>query len=98
MLIAMKEKQYNEKEVLKKAKEGDEESLIYLIERHTPLIYSLLKRYHYQKSEEEDLFASARLGLIKAINKFNLDLGFEFSTYAVPMILGEIRNFKSCQR
>ncbi len=89
----MKENQYNEYEVLKKAKEGDDESLNYLISRHTPLIYSLLKRYHYEKSDEEDLLASARLGLIKAINNFNLDLGFEFSTYAVPLILGEIRKY-----
>ncbi len=89
----MKENQYNEYEVLKKAKEGDDESLTYLISRHTPLIYSLLKRYHYEKSDEEDLLASARLGLIKAINNFNLDLGFEFSTYAVPLILGEIRKY-----
>lgn len=89
----MKENQYNEYEVLKKAKEGDSEALSLLIKRNTPLIYSLLKRYHFQKSEEEDLFASARLGLIKAINNFNLSLGFEFSTYAVPMILGEIRKY-----
>ncbi len=89
----MKENQYNEFEVLKKAKEGDEEALLFILKRNTPLIYSLLKRYHYQKNDEEDLFASARFGLIKAINKFDASLGFEFSTYAVHLILGEIRKY-----
>lgn len=89
----MKEKLYNEYEVLQKAKEGDEKAITYLISLHTPLIYSLLKRYHYPKSDEEDIFASARLGLIKAINNFDMSYGFEFSTYAVPLILGEIRKY-----
>lgn len=89
----MKEKKYNEKEVLQKAKAGDDKALTYLYNRHIPLIRSLLKRYHYNKNEEEDLLSAARLGLMKAINKFDTDLGFEFSTYAVPLILGEIRKY-----
>lgn len=88
-----KEKEYNLKEVYKKAKNGDESAKVYLLNYHKPLVISLLKKYRICNSEKEDLLSCANMGLIKAINKYDESYNTEFSTYAVPLILGEIRKY-----
>lgn len=91
--MQVKEKKYNSKEVYTLAKNGDENAKLYLINLHKPLIYSLLKRYKINDQEKEDLFSCAQLGLINAINRYDSSYNTEFSTYAVPLILGEIKKY-----
>lgn len=93
MIQYCKEKVYNLKEVYEKAKEGDENSKLFLIEYHKPLLMSLIKKYKVNSSEKEDLLSCANMGLIKAINKYDPSYNTEFSTYAVPLILGEIKKY-----
>ncbi len=91
--MQVKEKKYNLKEVYILAKNGDENAKLYLINLHKPLIYSLLKRYKINDQEKEDLFSCAQIGLINAINRYDSSFNTEFSTYAVPLILGEIKKY-----
>lgn len=75
------------------AKSGNEESRSILIEENMPLIKSVIKRYTGKNCEYDDLFQLGSLGLLKAINNFDLNLNVRFSTYAVPMIAGEVKRF-----
>ncbi len=77
--------------LLKKAKEGDQEALEEFYKENQKLVYSLIKRYNIYKSEYEDVLSDANYGLLMAINKFDFSYGVSFSTYAVPLILGEIK-------
>ena len=78
-------------ELLKLAKEGNKEAKDRLVLSNMRLVLSLIKRFSQSRSEADDLFQSGVIGLIKAIDNFDLSLGVRFSTYAVPMILGEIK-------
>jgi RNA polymerase sporulation-specific sigma factor len=62
-----------------------------LIEKNLPLVHSCAKRFKNRGVEYDDLYQAGCVGLVKAVNGFDSTLGFEFSTYAVPAILGEIR-------
>ena len=77
--------------LLKKAKEGDVEALEEFYKENQKLVYSLIKRYNIYKHEYEDVLSDANYGLLMAINKFDFSYGVSFSTYAVPLILGEIK-------
>lgn len=68
-------------------------SLKQLIDQNTKLIYSLMNKFHYSQDEKEDLFSCAKIGLIKASKNFNFSYNCLFSTYAVPLILGEIKKY-----
>lgn len=76
-----------------KAQSGDKEQRDALVEANIGLIYMVLKRFSHRGYEQEDLFQIGVIGLIKAIDKFDLGRELSFSTYAVPMIIGEIRRF-----
>ena len=78
-------------ELLKKAKEGDKEALEEFYKENQKLVYSLIKRYNIYKYEYEDVLSDANYGLLMAIRKFDFSYGVSFSTYAVPLILGEIK-------
>ncbi|TDA64077.1 MAG: RNA polymerase sporulation sigma factor SigF [Clostridia bacterium] len=78
---------------LVKAKEGDREARDTLINCHIKLVFNLVKRFENRGCEVEDLFQIGTIGLIKAIDNFDLNHQVKFSTYAVPMIIGEIRRF-----
>lgn len=78
---------------IKEAQAGSEEAKVLLIENNLPLIKSIVRRYKNKQIEYDDLIQLGTLGLIKAINNFNQDFGVKFSTYAVPMIAGEIKRF-----
>lgn len=68
-------------------------SLEILIKQNTNLIYSLMKRFNYSFDEKEDIFSCAKYGLIKASKNFNSSFNCVFTTYAVPLILGEIKKY-----
>lgn len=75
------------------AKEGNKEAMNKLIEVNTPLISSICKRFTNRGYDYEDIFQIGSMGLVKAINNFNDSFNVKFSTYAVPMIIGEIKRF-----
>lgn len=78
---------------IKEAQGGSEPAKALLVEHNIPLIKSVARRYRNKMIEYDDLMGLGTLGLIKAINNFNADFGVQFSTYAVPMIAGEIKRF-----
>jgi len=80
-------------ELLQKAKKGDIEARERLVNCNLKLIFNLVQRFAHRGYELEDLFQIGTIGLIKAIDKFDFSYGVKFSTYAVPMIIGEIRRF-----
>lgn len=77
--------------LIKLSQEGDNQATATLIAENTPLLKSMVKRYLGKHVEYDDLFQIASIGLLKAIKNFQLEFGVKFSTYAVPMILGEIK-------
>lgn len=80
-------------ELLVRAGAGDAEAREKLINCNLRLVFNLVQRFANRGYELEDLFQIGTIGLIKAIDKFNLSYNVKFSTYAVPMIIGEIRRF-----
>ncbi len=75
------------------AKAGDKQAQSVLVERNVGLVWSIVKRFQNRGYEVDDLFQIGSIGLIKAINKFDTSYNVKFSTYAVPMIIGEIKRF-----
>ena len=75
------------------AHQGDKAARDRLVTDNMGLIWSIVKRFAGRGYEQEDLFQIGSIGLIKAIDKFDLNYQVRFSTYAVPMISGEIRRF-----
>ncbi len=86
-------REINSKSLLKLAKDGDETATALLVEQNTGLIKSVLRRFLGRGYETEDLFQIGAIGLIKAIRRFDLSFDVQFSTYAVPMIMGEIKRY-----
>ena len=80
-------------ELIKLAQQGNEDAKKQLIEENSGLVWSIVKRFSNRGYESEDLFQIGSIGLIKCINKFDFSFNVKFSTYAVPMILGEIKRF-----
>ncbi|HHX22466.1 MAG TPA: RNA polymerase sporulation sigma factor SigF [Thermoanaerobacterales bacterium] len=78
-------------ELIKKAKRGDKEAKDELVSLNLGLVWSIVKRFNNRGYELEDLFQIGSIGLLKAIEKFDFSYDVKFSTYAVPMIMGEIR-------
>jgi len=81
------------KQLIEEVKNGDLNARDKLIENNLGLIWSMVNRFKSREYESEDLFQVGCIGLIKAIDNFDLEYNVKFSTYAVPMILGEIRRF-----
>ena len=79
--------------LIRQAKSGDAQSKETLLRENSNLIKSIVKRYLNKGVEYDDLFQLAGIGLLKAINGFDESFGVRFSTYAVPMIAGEIKRF-----
>ena len=78
---------------LLKAKRGDRQSKDELVSLNLGLVWSIVKRFSNRGYELEDLFQIGSIGLLKAIEKFDFSYDVKFSTYAVPMIIGEIRRY-----
>lgn len=74
-------------------KAGDQEAKEEYIKGNLRLVLSVIRRFSASGENPDDLFQIGCIGLIKAINNFNTELEVKFSTYAVPMIIGEIRRY-----
>lgn len=81
------------KELLNKIKAGDEKAKDYYIYCNMRLVLSVAQRFVNSKENMDDIFQVGCVGLMKAIDNFNIELNVQFSTYAVPMIMGEIKRF-----
>lgn len=79
--------------LIAKSQSGDKQAREVLIEKNLGLVHHIVRRFAGRGYEMEDLFQVGVIGLIKSIDKFDLSLGLQFSTYAVPMITGEIKRF-----
>lgn len=79
--------------LIKKAQNGDAEAKEILVQKNIALVKSLIKKFLNRGYEYEDLFQLGSIGLIKAIHNYNPEYNVRFSTYAVPMIVGEIKRF-----
>lgn len=79
--------------LIKKSHEGDEKAREQLVEENVGLIWCVVKRFYGRGTDTEDLFQIGSIGLLKAIDKFDTSYDVKFSTYAVPMISGEIKRF-----
>ena len=80
--------------LLVKAREGDNEARSSLVVGNLKLVLSVVGRFNPKRDSVDDLFQVGCIGLIKAIDNFNLNMDVRFSTYAVPMIIGEIRRYQ----
>ncbi|MBQ7453348.1 MAG: sigma-70 family RNA polymerase sigma factor [Clostridia bacterium] len=80
-------------ELLRRAKNNDEDAKNKLVAGNFPLIKAVLKRYQHKGVEYDDLYQLGSVGFLKAIANFDEKFGVKFSTYAVPMIAGEIKRF-----
>ena len=80
-------------DLLKRTKNGDMMAREELVCGNLRLVLSVIQRFAGRKESPDDLFQVGCIGLIKAIDNFNIDLNVKFSTYAVPMIIGEIRRY-----
>ena len=79
--------------LITKSQQGDKKARDTVFEENTGLIYSVAKRFVGRGVEMEDLIQIGSIGLLKAVDHFNASFEVKFSTYAVPMITGEIRRF-----
>ena len=80
-------------ELLKKARAGDRQARDRMVEENVGLVWNIVKRFNGRGYDPEDLFQIGCIGLIKSIDNFDPSLDVKFSTYAVPMIIGEIRRY-----
>lgn len=80
-------------ELIKKAQQGEQDAKEQLIVHNMPLIKSIAARYRNKMIEYDDLLQLGAMGLVKAVNNFDVSFKVKFSTYAVPMIAGEIKRF-----
>ena len=81
------------KELIIKAHNNDKSAREKLVIDNSGLVWSIVKRFTGRGAEMEDLYQIGCIGLIKAIDNFNMDYDVKFSTYAVPMITGEIKRY-----
>ena len=85
----------NEKvlQLVKEAQNGSQEAKTQLIEENSPLIKSVIKRFKDKGVEYDDLYQIGCIGFLKAIKNFDSSFGVKFSTYVVPMVIGDIKRF-----
>ena len=80
-------------EKIRQAQEGDRDARNQVVEENIGLVWNMVKRFNGRGYDPEDLFQIGCIGLIKSIDHFDLSYDVKFSTYAVPMIMGEIKRF-----
>ena len=81
--------------LIQKSHEGDDEARAQIVEENTGLVWCIVRRFAGRGTEMEDLFQIGTIGLLKAIDKFDLSFEVKFSTYAVPLISGVIKVSRS---
>lgn len=79
--------------LIERSQHGDKEARERLVEENLGLVWSIVRRFTGRGTDMEDLFQIGAMGLLKAIDKFDTSFDVKFSTYAVPMIAGEIKRF-----
>lgn len=79
--------------LIERVREGDKQAENIMVEENMGLVYSIVRRFANRGYDIEDLTQIGAIGLIKAVKKFNPEFNVQFSTYAVPMITGEIKRF-----
>ena len=80
-------------ELIEKARCGDEIAKELVVNQNLGLVWSIVHRFKNNYYDKEDLFQIGCIGLMKAINNFDTNYGVQFSTYAVPIIMGEIKRY-----
>ncbi len=86
-------KDHEVKELIKKSQDGDQDSRDLIVQKNMRLVWSVVQRFLNRGYEPDDLFQIGCIGLLKSVDKFDLSYDVKFSTYAVPMIIGEIQRF-----
>ena len=79
--------------LIKEAQNGNREAFECIVNENNGLVWSVVKKFQGRNIETDDLFQLGSMGLVKAVKKFNFEYDVKFSTYAVPMIMGEIKRF-----
>ena len=80
-------------QLIARSQAGDKDAREQLVQENTGLVWSVVRRFVGRGHEPEDLFQIGSIGLLKCVDKFNVSFGVRFSTYAVPMIAGEVKRF-----
>ncbi|WP_299088208.1 RNA polymerase sporulation sigma factor SigF [uncultured Metabacillus sp.] len=86
-------KDHEVKDLIHRSQEGDQEARDLIIQKNMRLVWSVVQRFLNRGYEPDDLFQIGSIGLLKSVDKFDLSYDVRFSTYAVPMIIGEIQRF-----
>ncbi|USK32408.1 RNA polymerase sporulation sigma factor SigF [Bacillus sp. F19] len=86
-------KDHEVKELIKRSQQGDQSARDTIVEKNMRLVWSVVQRFLNRGYEADDLFQIGCIGLLKSVDKFDLSYDVKFSTYAVPMIIGEIQRF-----
>ncbi|MGG2064580.1 MULTISPECIES: RNA polymerase sporulation sigma factor SigF [unclassified Bacillus (in: firmicutes)] len=81
------------KELIQRSQDGDQGARDLIVQNNMRLVWSVVQRFLNRGYEPEDLFQIGCIGLLKSVDKFDLSFDVKFSTYAVPMIIGEIQRF-----
>ena len=84
---------YKRQALIRRLKEGDTAAREKFIVGNMRLVLSLVKRFWAKNANADDVFQAGCIGLLKAVDNFDLNVGVRFSTYAVPMIIGEIKRY-----
>ena len=85
--------EFTNEELLKQINSGSREAMDLIVEKNSGLVWSIVKRFLNRGYEKEDLYQIGCIGLIKAVRKYDDSFNTQFSTYAVPLIMGEIKRF-----
>lgn len=83
----------NDFNIILMAKDGDKAALEKIVKENEGLVWSVVRRFLNRGYDAQDLFQTGSIGLLKAVRKFDVSYGVQFSTYAVPLIMGEIKRF-----
>jgi RNA polymerase sporulation-specific sigma factor len=86
-------KDHEVKELIKQSHDGDQGARDLIVQKNMRLVWSVVQRFLNRGYEPDDLFQIGCIGLLKSVDKFDLSYDVKFSTYAVPMIIGEIQRF-----
>jgi len=85
--------EFTNEQLIRQAQSGSREAVDLIVEKNAGLVWNIVKRFLNRGYEKEDLYQIGCIGLIKAVRKFDLSYETQFSTYAVPLIMGEIKRF-----
>ncbi len=86
-------KDHELKALIQKSQDGDQGARDTIVQSNMRLVWSVVQRFLNRGYEPDDLFQIGCIGLLKSVDKFDLSFDVKFSTYAVPMIIGEIQRF-----